>query len=461
MAKVVSTVIRRATPFGMTPVALSLAACGGGGGNGGEADTTSRVGTISSAISFAKTGNAFTDATTQGSYWSPSDNILTYAVANGFNGEEWDDPAFVKSRLDEAMQEITYFTGLQVKNLGLFSDPSAAANAGATIVLSLDSIEISASLGNSVWAVGFFPDTEPYLYDHMAGDIFLNLNSAAATLPTHAYNVGGAGFTLLLHELGHALGLKHPHDDGGTGRPTYAEVGYSGFEDQTYTVMAYNDEFGSITNAPGTFMLADTLALMELYGVNHSTNSGDTTHIIEENGLRKTIWDASGVDTIDLSGCVNDTVVFLTSIRLNQNVDIAYSYVTVNAYTADAKLSWLLGDFENVTAGSGNDQIDGNDLDNIIIGNSGDDTIDGWGGDDTMYGGAGNDIFLKGIGEGDDIIKDFEVGVDSCWFFDGVNFDDSIASLSSTVEGYALYTLTDNSTLLLEGTLYSDLVAIA
>ena len=57
--------------------------------------------------------------------------------------------------------------------------------------------------------------------------------------------------------------------------------------------------------------------------------------------------------------------------------------------------------------------------------------------------------------------KDFEVGIDSYLFYDSAsNRDDSIATLHSTAEGYAFFQLTDNTTLLLEGTLYTELAAI-
>lgn len=446
--------IKQVNPVTISPLALALAACGGGGGG-------TSTGVMSTSTSFGLTGNSFKDATTQGSYWYSENNTLTYAVANGFNGEEWNEPNYVNSQLDKAMSQLSYFTNMKVQDLGVFANATEAANAGATIVLSLDSVEISAAAGNSVWAVGFFPNTEPSIYEHMAGDMYLNLNSAGASLPDAAYEVGGAGYTLLLHELGHTLGLKHPHDDGGSGRPTYSEAGYDGFGDQTYTVMAYEDEFGSILNGPGTFMMADALALMDLYGVNQSTNAGNTTHQFSDAGFRKTIWDASGVDTIDLSSCDNDTVVYLTTYKPNSELDVAYGYVTTNAYTSDAKVNWLLGDYENVIGGSGDDIIDGNAYDNVIRGNGGDDRIDGWGGDDTLFGGSGSDTFFKGLGEGNDVIKDFEVGIDVCQFYDGITRDDSIATLSSTVDGFAIYTLTDNSTLLLEGTLYVDVASIA
>jgi Ca2+-binding RTX toxin-like protein len=53
----------------------------------------------------------------------------------------------------------------------------------------------------------------------------------------------------------------------------------------------------------------------------------------------------------------------------------------------------------------------GNDLDNIIIGNAGNNMIDGGKGNDVLSGGAGTDTFVVAVGNGNDIITDFQAGV--------------------------------------------------
>ena len=45
----------------------------------------------------------------------------------------------------------------------------------------------------------------------------------------------------IVHETGHALGLKHPHDDGLSGRPTFADFGLEPFDDVLFTVMSYEN----------------------------------------------------------------------------------------------------------------------------------------------------------------------------------------------------------------------------
>lgn len=65
---------------------------------------------------------------------------------------------------------------------------------------------------------------------------------------------GGAGYETLLHELGHMLGLKHPHED---------EIRLSPFQDNTVnTLMSYNDVGGPYS----TFSPLDVAALNWIYG---------------------------------------------------------------------------------------------------------------------------------------------------------------------------------------------------
>ena len=88
-------------------------------------------------------------------------------------------------------------------------------------------------------------------------------------------------------------------------------------------------------------------------------------------------------DTVDYSARSNDLTVHLDAA----------------AGSGESGESDTLGsDVENVDGGAGDDTIDGNALDNIIVGGAGDDTIDGLGGDDTIEGGANDDDVTCGSG---------------------------------------------------------------
>ena len=244
------------------------------------------------------------------------------------------------------------------------------------------------------WAIGNFPTTfSDIKYAGQAGDIFLNIQSEANRLPSYA--PGSAGFALLLHEIGHTLGLKHTHDDGGTGRPTFAKLGIQSLDRDWFSIMSYNDDYAwnQLDWNPTTPMALDCLGLMYIYGPNPYTNAGQTTHTIKRTNFYETLWDAGGTDTLDFStsqeGWVTSLQLFTDPV-LNIKVGITIPAADNNR-SSPQSLYWLLGTYENIIGSNYGDYLDGNDVNNSIAGNGGGDTIRGGGGDDFIDGGTGLD----------------------------------------------------------------------
>jgi hypothetical protein len=106
---------------------------------------------------------------------------------------------------------------------------------------------------------------------------------------------GESGFQTFVHEIGHVLGLSHPNNSA-------EDSNY----DQSTTTMSYNMYMSNAGDTLWSFtpMMYDIAAAQYLYGVNTSYNSGNTTYgntyITGEKRLW-TIWDAGGVDKIDVS----------------------------------------------------------------------------------------------------------------------------------------------------------------
>ncbi|MCS3726381.1 M10 family metallopeptidase C-terminal domain-containing protein [Bradyrhizobium betae] len=237
--------------------------------------------------------------------------------------------------------------------------------------------------------------------------------------------LGNYYFTTALHELGHALGLKHSQETGG---PANVAVP-SAHDDSEYTVMSYRSYVGASTSTgytneaygyPQTYMANDILALQTMYGANFTTQSGTTVYTWSPttgqefingvgqlapgggaggsaNRIYETVWDGGGVDTYDLSNYTTNL-----SINLNPGASSLFSsvqlanlgngfYASGNVYNAYLYNSDVRSYIDNAIGGSGNDTIIGNAIANVLNGGDGNDTITGGGGNDTIIGGSGTD----------------------------------------------------------------------
>jgi hypothetical protein len=263
------------------------------------------------------------------------------------------------------------------------------------------------ALSASTYAYSDFPMNTP-----SAGDTFLNANFVFPD----GWTPGSQNFLTLLHELGHALGLKHPHDTGMTGElplwpatPTTLPTA-TGHALRDYstadTVMAYNDVPGvegiNADFAPTTPMRLDIAALQYVYGANLSHHAGDTAYRFSTaQPVYQTIWDGGGSDTLEVEGDGRSVIhlapgswseigLALTYSRrdseLNTTQNLAQYTRAQTLYIYDTV--WI----ENATGGQGDDVITGNALANRLRGGAGDDQLDGEAGIDTaVYAGPAAD----------------------------------------------------------------------
>lgn len=277
-------------------------------------------------------------------------------------------------------------------------------------------------------AFAFYPgDTYEYL-----GDVFLNEYDYNNIKNPIGLESKEYGWSTIVHELGHALGLKHPFEDSVTLDSQYDNTQYtimSYTEKQQYIVdFMYNSSNGEIIskyldNQSELYSLFDISALQAIYGVNSETNLEDSIYKFSFDDYRFfTIWDAGGNDTIDLSSSSGNSTIDLNSGSLNSAdeyslsnlidhyLDLAHkkgatgfddwieSLITEDynnniLYTGENNLAIANGVLiEQIYTGIGNDIITDNEVDNIISTSLGDDTIYlGNGGYDLVDGGEGVD----------------------------------------------------------------------
>lgn len=126
---------------------------------------------------------------------------------------------------------------------------------------------------------------------------------------------GGRGYTTLIHEIGHALGLKHPGNYNAGGGGTPGPYLSSGEDHQANTMMSYHDSNATRGANVSTPMLYDVAALQYLYGANTSAStatSGNFTFSPNQQHL-KTLWSTNGTDTINLTQLQNSSHVDLNA----------------------------------------------------------------------------------------------------------------------------------------------------
>jgi serralysin len=257
---------------------------------------------------------------------------------------------------------------------------------------------------------------------------------------------GSYGFATVLHEIGHAIGLKHPHDVVGDYNALPMDWDSIEFSIMSYRSHVGASSSGSYTNetwghAQGP-MIYDILTLQYMYGANFGTNKGNTVYAWSAatgeafingvgqgapggNRVFETIWDGGGTDTYDFSNYSTNLSVNLwpggwSAISDGQRSNLGDGFFArgnvFNAFQYNGDPRSLI---ENAKGGSGNDLISGNIGRNSLFGNAGDDVLNGQTGSDILSGGADEDAFVfstaLSASQNVDTIRGFVHADDAIW----------------------------------------------
>ena len=418
------------------------------------------------------TGSPYLDGLFSGQQWLG--NTLTYGFAartsdydEGYgNGEPGSNFAAVANPMMEAFRTLVAGPAAltPVAGFSLLTFDEVTPGPGAAkpdILIACSSMPAT--------AYAYYPSPEPY-----GGDVWFGQTYDFSTPLAGSYAAATA-----LHEFGHALGLKHPHDSLGPDMAATVPVDRDFLE---YTIMSYRSvQGGSLQGAytneangfPQTYMMLDILALQTLYGANFGFRSGDTTYSWNPstgeatidgvalgapaaNRVFCTVWDGGGSDTYDFSQYTGALTIDLepggaTALPVEQRAQLAPGIRAAgNVYNALLFQGDTRSLIENALGGWGSDTILGNEAANGLFGRGGHDTLGGeegndrlsggngqdrltgGGGSDWLSGGAGSDLLTGGF-EGDifafdarplrtnrDRIVDFNVRDDTIWLDDAV-----------------------------------------
>ena len=241
-----------------------------------------------------------------------------------------------------------------------------------------------------------------------------HVNVSTDWLDAYGSTIDSYSFSTYIHEIGHALGLGHPGPYNGPGLINNIFPGDS----VQATVMSYFRQTGntyidaSLAEAV-TPMIADIVAIQNLYGVPTDINAGDTVYGYQSNldgylgqlfalwtgerndpevyrgevAVTLTLYDTGGRDTLDLRTDTDDQRVDLRP----EGISDVYGLVGNLLIARDTLI-------ENFIAGSGNDKVTGNAVANRLVGGAGNDELWGSGGDDVLEGGLGTDRLEGGLG---------------------------------------------------------------
>jgi serralysin len=367
------------------------------------------------------------------SKWGPSmmgvSHTVTYSFMESLPSYHTSDGTFtVFNDTMETMARAALDAWASASNLS-FTEVTDSGDGGE--------IRFGANFQASSAGYAFYPSTSD-----IGGDIMIANNEDYNLAP----EPGNWGYYTLLHEVGHAIGLKH------SGNYSSSDEGpfLSSSDDTDTTVMSYNVGASGTARDLGTL---DIQAVQYLYGTSNAGSIGNTTWgnsdaetFTGDSGIQYFLgygggdtFRLGGGDDGALGGGGEDTIsggdgndLIYGNAGLDLIIGGSGHDTLFGGQNSGSEMSFGTGSSlafregtETLSGGAGHDLINGNHGSDVVIGGAGQDTLYGGqdadtisgGGDiDYIYGNLGDDLMIGDSGwdrfyiqsnGGDDTITDF------------------------------------------------------
>ena len=256
-----------------------------------------------------------------------------------------------------------------------------------------------------------------------AGDVWMDVESMLNLA------VGSEGYAALLHEIGHALGLRHPRnvDPGDAWAVQLRE------SDDRSALTVMSDAYSADGLFRSDWGPLDVLALRYLYGTREHQAGDDQYRLgAHQASGQTTLVDDGGEDTLDASQ--------LTS---GVNLDLAAGHlssvgVTGAGFNGVENLGLTIGsEIEHAIGSAFDDVLLGNALDNVLSGGTGNDWIEGEEGEDTAHFAGPRSEYRVSSAYGKVFVeaRDGVSGYDTLSSIERLSFDDQSLAVAASPLG--------------------------
>jgi serralysin len=417
------------------------------------------------------TGNAYVDGVLSGTKWAVTTLTFSFPSSAAFYGSAYGS--------GEPTSNFEALNSTQMNAVrGILAEYSAIANITFKEITETSTQHADIRVAESdkpgtAWA--YYPTTAAE-----GGDAWFNNTKGYYDNPI----LGTYAYVSFIHELGHTLGLKHPHETSGSFGAMPLDK-----DSLEYTVMSYRSYIGASTTSgytnpdgsyPQSLMMYDIAAVQKMYGANFNTNSGNTVYSWSPttgemfiNGIGQatpfankvflTIWDGGGTDTYDFSNYKTGVTIDLRPGQWSTTSSAQLALLKYDgSQIADGNIANSLlynGDLrsliENAIGTSASDVLIGNQANNVLDGGAGSDTV--------VFSGARSDYQVTQLTNGSIGVVDLRSGSpdgsDTVWNVESFKFSDKQYTLADVLTNAGSQTQTTPATpaaLTLTGTSGND-----